>query len=488
MSGELFYGVSIERVVEIVSNQQDLERFRELSKELYLSEKELDYLIRTNDFRNRLSTQENLQTIHEAGSALDLHKKLKEINKDQLIFDDDLEKFYMLLSREKTIREAKNENEIAIALAEIEKTELLREEDLDMIRLGIKERKDQREFSISFENLGNEIEYKRREWEKEDVDLEGMRRIRLGTVDVDVEEQRRREKARLEMETDARKTQIDLDDLEMKKQMEIMKQLKDMEQAQDDRKHSREMESRAQEMQHEKELEDIRLRELEMKYQNAKDLSPQQLMAVAVDEKLNPEVAIKLAESLSSSLNTEQQNNFMAEFTKLNQQRLDDVKTMSEDHANRMERMMHKMMETTSSMTGHLVQNKDEVKNEYKERLTRQEDRVDATQDKALDYTTRNNLQPPPQNQPVANVSFFVALPNLEEIPLTQQQINAMIQTGKIKPDTLISSSVSPSRKEAGRMTEFASMFGARSVKICKKCNVEVGASDRFCEICGGEV
>ena len=126
-SGDQFYGLALERVAEVAASNEDLERLRSLSRELYLSEQELDYLRRTNDFRNRLAAETNSQAIADARSDMQLYEGLQQVNKDRLLADDELDKFYTVLSREKRIRDARSEDEVEAALADIEKTGLLRE-------------------------------------------------------------------------------------------------------------------------------------------------------------------------------------------------------------------------------------------------------------------------------------------------------------------------------------------------------------------------
>ena len=94
-------GLALERVAEVVVSNEDLERLRSLSRELYLSEQELDYLRRTNDFRNRLAAETNSQAIADARSDMQLYEGLQQVNKDRLLADDELDKFYTVLSREK---------------------------------------------------------------------------------------------------------------------------------------------------------------------------------------------------------------------------------------------------------------------------------------------------------------------------------------------------------------------------------------------------
>lgn len=122
---EAFFGISIVRIVEISATSEDLERFRVLSRELYLSDKELDYLRRTNDFKNRMADTVNEQRLHEATTDLDLDKQLETINHDRLLHEDEVEKFKHFLQNERIVREAQNDGERDAALLEIVKTGLI---------------------------------------------------------------------------------------------------------------------------------------------------------------------------------------------------------------------------------------------------------------------------------------------------------------------------------------------------------------------------
>ena len=74
--------------------------------------------------------------------------------------------------------------------------------------------------------------------------------------------------------------------------------------------------------------------------------------------------------------------------------------------------MMREMKEMATTMTGHIVQNKDEERDRYRERMERQEERVDKTQDSALEYATRNNQQAAPKPQPQAPQSVGRVCPD----------------------------------------------------------------------------
>ena len=84
----------------------------------------------------------------------------------------------------------------------------------------------------------------------------------------------------------------------------------------------------------------------------------------------------------------------------------------SQRHEDRMLEMMREMKEMATTMTGHIVQNKDEERDRYRERMERQEERVDKTQDSALEYATRNNQQAAPKPQPQAPQSVGRVCPD----------------------------------------------------------------------------
>lgn len=141
-------GIDFVSTVEITASNEDFERLRRVADELYLSEKELDFARRTNEFRNRLAGVENEKKIAEASAAVDLHKALSEIDKDMLLSEDEIDEFYMLLSRQKKLRDARNEQEIDAALNDIARNRLLNEEEMAALRSEIANRSAGRE-SIS---------------------------------------------------------------------------------------------------------------------------------------------------------------------------------------------------------------------------------------------------------------------------------------------------------------------------------------------------
>ena len=234
-AGDQFYGLTLERVAEVAASNEDLERLRSLSRELYLSEQELDFLRRTNDFRNRLATETNGQAIADARSDLQLYQGLQEVNKDRLLADDELDKFYTVLSREKRIRDAQSEDEVEAALSDIEKTGLLREEDVENLRIDIAERRYQRGQVIKLMQLKDEIEFEKvRTAGEGQIAVETMRQgLELQELTLahrrreDEYSDDRRAKEREQMRAD-REAELELDSAEMNAQMECLRKDKEL--------------------------------------------------------------------------------------------------------------------------------------------------------------------------------------------------------------------------------------------------------------------
>lgn len=165
-----YFGLSIARIVEITAGSEDLERFRQLSNEMYLSEQELDYLKRTNDFKNRLAEVQNAQQIHEARTEVDLQRELDKINQDNLLREDELAKFKLMLESERRLREARSKEEEDRVMAEIRQAGLLREIDYKRLEQEAEIDRRRREADFDFEQQQRQealkAEHRQRQFEQ----------------------------------------------------------------------------------------------------------------------------------------------------------------------------------------------------------------------------------------------------------------------------------------------------------------------------------
>ena len=127
---EQLYGIEVTKVLDITDESEDFNRFRSAEHDLFVNEKELDYLTRSNEFRNRLEQEKNKQETNQAANAESLRQTLQSINKDKLLSEDEMEQFVMMMDSQKRLREAKTKQEEYEALSDMKKSRLVKEEDI----------------------------------------------------------------------------------------------------------------------------------------------------------------------------------------------------------------------------------------------------------------------------------------------------------------------------------------------------------------------
>lgn len=139
------YGIQCTRVLQITDRSANFERFRAVERELFCSEKELGYLQRTGEFRNRLAAETNKQEIDKATSEEELRYALQQINRDQLLHDDEMEQFVLMLNAQKRLREAKSQEEEYEALIDIKKSRLVKDDEMAALEDALAHNKIERE-------------------------------------------------------------------------------------------------------------------------------------------------------------------------------------------------------------------------------------------------------------------------------------------------------------------------------------------------------
>ena len=132
-------------ILDIATTNEQLARFRQVEEKLYCSEREYDFLQRTNEFRNRIASEENDQKIREARSEQEIRVRLDEVNKDNLLHTDEMEQFVSLLMNQKVIREASNKADLDKAMLEIQRNRLISQEEFDIFENDLKNRYFDRE-------------------------------------------------------------------------------------------------------------------------------------------------------------------------------------------------------------------------------------------------------------------------------------------------------------------------------------------------------
>ncbi len=137
---EQLVGIEATKVLSITDRSDDFERFRKLERDLYVSGRQLDYLQRTQAYKNRLEQQNNQQAVQQARNAEDLRKALQEINRDKLLSEDEMEQFTQMLSSQKRLREAKSDNEMRQALVELKKCGLVSDDEVNALKVELQQK------------------------------------------------------------------------------------------------------------------------------------------------------------------------------------------------------------------------------------------------------------------------------------------------------------------------------------------------------------
>lgn len=467
VAAEAFFGLSVVRIVEISAKSDDLERFARLSQELYLSEKELDYLIRTNDFKNRLADVVNAQELHQAASDLEIRRRLNEINRnarnEELLNEDELRKFEHLLVNERIVREARTENERDAALAEIAKTGLIREEELNVLAHQIATNTYQRDVALAMMQLRDGIEFERVRMEgetekataivKKELELQGLRDDYADSrFDKELSQQRAIENTKLDLEQRRR----DMEFNDAKRVHDLQREDDDAQFRQFLAMQSAEEQSRENQRRHEAEMQQQRLRNAEemerLKWENAQNMSDEKVWALSggdgavayAQNKYNAERERETAERLEAQ-------------RREHEARIDAERAArdadQQDTKERMFEMMNNMMAMAGGIqaqraadrdtrTQEKLEERERQLRERDERIRRQENRMDTAYDRALDYTTRQH--------------------STQQQPLQYQQVAVPVQQPPTAP------------KAAGRR--------------CPECGEAVDDDASFCENCGSAI
>lgn len=468
-SKELLHGIGISNVLDITTENEAFARFRAIEEKLFCADKEIDYLTRTNEFKNRLQSVENQQKVTEAKTELDLRKELAQINNDQLIHEDEMEEFVQLLQTQKRIREAQNENEELAALLKLKGNRLISEDEYDTLESSIRDKKFDREqvsaeFQMQAANRTNmsrvqlELRLHKSELlagaELTDIRFEELRKSQTRQFQLDDTEQEHDLAAarRQDEYTDSRREKdADFADMRREKDFDFEQHQRDAEYARTHReaKDSLDIEKERSQnemnllrqkaeiarqnmqamQQHEQELAEKKHQEEIARIAAQQNMSAEQLMATGIagiDAAAQKAFAESFAASKggekeremyermlqmqaeSSSSNQAQQAALMNQMVEMMQGAMQTNATMATNMSAGQAAQQQANLDALQSVAGARVAQTEAIKDEYHKQMENEQKRTDAAQDKALSYTTK----------------------------VTQEEIKAAAKTGKAQKES----------------------------------------------------
>lgn len=448
---ERVHGIDVVQILDVTDNSIDFDRFRAVEHELFASEHELGYLQRTGEFRNRLTIETNSQEIQSARNEEDLRHALNRINMDHLLHDDEVDAFVELLESQKRLREAKTEEQLYEALQDLRKCRLVKDEDIsvlehhllhneiernettELLRLRVfqstEEARIKAENALSDLELGQYISQQRkiqnfqRESELSDarhtVDITG-----LGIQSQRQTDDYNREK--LSNDYNLRR-RMQMDSIADSRSQAEFERLQRREDKMDDmaileRKAAIARENMQQMQAHEHSLEEMKRKNEALRYQLESTMSQEQIAASHMREiaSLDANAQAEMAKMMSSEnkvraeLLQQQQEKDQANYERMLEfQRQQMLSQMQQNNMSQqqMKELMQSMMGAMAQMGQNNLLNQQnqfaqqqafhqqryqdiqQLKNEYKEDAIRQQQRIDHTQDSALNYTTKKEIE-----------------------------------------------------------------------------------------------
>lgn len=504
---EQLFGIQCERVLQITDSSADFERFRAVERELYCSEQELGFLQRTGEFRNRLATETNKQEIDKATNEEDLRYALQQLNRDQLLHDDEMEQFVLLLNAQKRLREAKSQEEEYEALIDIKKSRLVKDDEMAALEDALTHNKIERDSITEIMRIQHQQsvddarlhaqwalddQKQDHDWEREDL----QRRRNWGIEDEErerewmhEEQEYNRQWGRTQQEDEyvwqkrIRETDFEWQNQERQREADWQQRQREHELSRQDKFDDVDVLGRKADiaMRNMQAMKEAELRELQEQNRSREaieinrdnveaNMTAEQLMAKRASE-LSGEGQVAFAQALGSGKENELLQKQQQEQKELYQQMLQ----MQQQQGGQSQEMMLKMAQMMQQGMVGIGQQQQAFQqqrfddqrqraDEYRQDAHRQQDRMDHTLDQSLNYTTRAHQT---DSQSFAQAmggapQGFQQMPPQQGYQQPVQQQYQQLQT-PVEP-------------------------AAPQVRYCPACGAEVPEGEAFCGECGNKM
>ena len=504
---EQLFGIQCERVLQITDSSADFERFRAVERELYCSEQELGYLQRTGEFRNRLALETNRQTINKATSEEELRYALQQLNRDQLLHDDEMEQFVLLLNAQKRLREAKSQEEEYEALIDVKKSRLVKDDEMAALQDALAHNKIERDSVTEIMRIQHQQsvddarlhaqwalddQKQDHDWEREDL----QRRRNWGIEDEErerewmhEEQEYNRQWGRTQQEDEyawqkrIRETDFEWQNQERQREADWQQRQREHELSRQNKFDDVDVLSRKAEiaMRNMQVMKEAELRELQEQNRSREaieinrdnveaNMKAEQLLAKRAAE-LSGEGQVAFAQALGSGKENEllqkqqqEQKELYQQMLQMQQQQGGQSQEMMLKMAQMMQQGMVSIGQQQQAFQQQRFDDQRQRADEYRQDAHRQQDRMDHTLDQSLNYTTRAHQ--------TDSQSFAQAMGGA---PQGFQQMQP--QQGYQQP-------VQQQYQQLQTPVEPA----APQVRYCPACGAEVPEGETFCGECGNRM
>lgn len=411
---ELSLGIDIVRVTDCTINSEDMNRLRALDREIYLSEAELDRLHKINIIKNRLSNEEAQQQIEAARGELGIIQVMNEINRDNLLAEDEMQAFVETLANARRLRTAQNQEDYDAAIQGIRQAQILRETDIQLLVAESNERLYQRSTAFSLLQLQDTIHRNKIEQaaghEMQQAEMQhqiGLTRIKDAYQDERFLKQLEQENLRFKSSLQKRREIHDQDVVEMEDNIRMLDGLRELDEKKRQADHNRQMEIINNQHAH-------RLEEEKEKHTHEKNVL--EIKSRMTAEQLTGEQLSKLPqEALVAYFNNG--NKEIAALARAEAERR--IAEFIDKRSSEMTYMMADLLRKALDAAGGSAESERQRAEEYRADLHREQDRYDRQQEQVTRYTIGGNKAPSsqpsaptvPPAQPQQPAPPFIAVP-----------------------------------------------------------------------------
>lgn len=444
---ERVQGMEVVQILDITDKSADFDRFRSVEHELFASEYELGFLQRTGEFRNRLAIETNAQEVQQANNEEELRYALSKINRDGLLHDDEMEAFVELLNSQKRLREAKTEEQEYEALQDLRKCRLVKDEDVAILENMLENKKLERseatellrlrvfqtteEARLRAENALSDLELKHK-FSQEEQQQEHTQsseasaaRHNVDMTDLNIQARRKedeynREQGQLDYELEKQRAQDSMSMQQQQADFEHQQRRTDKFDDMDilERKAAIARANMQQMQEHEQKLEEMKRQNEALRIQTEANMTQEQIAAAHMQDiaGLDASAQAEMAKMLGSGkekeaemlrLQQERERQMYEQMMAMQAQNAQGQQQTSNMTQQQMMEMMKMMMNGMTQMGQNNMANQQanfaqqqamqqqryddqvQMKNEYRADAIRQQERMDHTQDSALNYTTK---------------------------------------------------------------------------------------------------